>query len=163
MKKLLLIASAIFCVFLILNDMEEEISTISIYQKEKQEIQNKKEVMNLEIPELNMKRSIATGNSNKIDRFFATLLEGNHNNQVIAGHNIASVFHDLHYLKIGMYIYFTDHFEKQKYQVSKMLIVDPTQIKYLQETETEQLTLITCTENDQKRLIIICNKLDYIS
>lgn len=163
MKKIFLLISLVLCIFLILNDIEEEILAVSIYQKEKPGIQNKKQIMKLEIPELNFTRSIIIGNVNKIDRFSATLLEKNHNNQIIVGHNIVSVFHDLHYLKTGMYVYFTDHFEKKKYQVTKILTVDPTEVKYLDETEKEQLTLITCTKNDQKRLIIICNRLDYIS
>lgn len=129
------------------------------YQKEKIGMQKREDKLELEIPELDFKRLVKTGTVDKIDDSFATLLKGNQKNKVIAGHNIDLVFHALHNIKIGMRLQFNDHGEKKEYQVEQILTVHPYEAYYLDETEKDQLTLITCTEQDQKRLVVICKRI----
>lgn len=131
-----------------------------MYRKEKKQIEHTEEAMQLIIPEWNWQRQIQVGDISHIATYFGTLLKGNKNNQVIAGHDTDSVFHQLHFLKIGMIIVFTNQTEKNIYQVAKILTVSPIEGQYLMDTMDKQLTLITCAENDKKRLIVICDSID---
>ncbi|MCI9233976.1 MAG: sortase [Bacilli bacterium] len=138
--------------------MNEEVTTMVIYQKEKCILEQEEQTMKLEIPEWNFERLIKTGSVNQIDKLFATYIPGNKNNVVIAGHNIHVVFRELHNIHLGMKIYLKKGNKITEYVVIEKKSVKPTEIQYLEDTIKEQLTLITCTENDQKRLIIICLK-----
>lgn len=156
-----IIACIIFIVssYLLCHGVKEETVSYVSYQKEFISIQEKKDFIELEIPEWNFKRLIKLGTVEKIDNQFATLLKGNQKNRIIAGHDIDLVFHAIHKLSIGMEISLNEYGIKKKYQVVKMEIVNPDEVQYLEETSNEQLTLITCAEYDQKRLIVICNRI----
>lgn len=155
-KKFLLLTLGIISIYLIISKTLEESIEIYVYQHEKNLIKESVEHMELVIPDWEWKRYIKRGKIDSIDPLFGTMFGKNERNKIIAGHNINRVFHDLHYLKKGMRIEL--HYNNQilTYNVFDMLIVNVDEVQYLEESEKEQLTLITCTENDQKRLIIIC-------
>lgn len=129
------------------------------FQNEKLSFEKEEEqVTKLQIPEWNFERFIKIGTVNQIDDSFATYLTGNQNNIVIAGHDIPIVFHELQKIKLGMKVYLKKGNKIIEYIVIEKKSVKPTEVQYLKDTKEEQLTLITCTEDDQKRLIIICKK-----
>lgn len=156
LKKFLLSVLGIISIYLIIDKALEETVDIYVYQHEKNQIQESVEHMKLVIPNWGWERYIKRGKIDNIDPLFGTIFGKNEKNQIIAGHNINRVFHDLHYLKKGMRIEFHRNNQVLTYYVFNMLIVNIDEVQYLEETKKEQLTLITCTENDQKRLIVIC-------
>lgn len=117
--------------------------------------------MFIEIPNWNWKRAVRIGTVDHIYSKYATLLTETKNNIVIAGHDIDIVFHELQKIKVGEEVVFIVDGEEIMYQVTEVKKVWPYQIEYLKETEESQLTLITCTENDAKRLIVICKKINF--
>lgn len=145
--------------FMISSDLYEETTTIVDFHKEKINLERQEtEIKKLEIPEWNFERFIKVGTVNQIDNSFATYLPGNKNNIVIAGHDIPLVFHQLQKIKIGMKVYIKKGNKMIEYIVVDKKSVKPTEVQYLEDTKDEQLTLITCTEDNQKRLIVICKK-----
>lgn len=159
LKKLVFVILFFGSLFLVAHDVEEEVTTIVNYQNEKLIMEKEPDkIIKLEIPEWNFERIVKEGSVNQIDNLFATLLVGNQNNVVIAGHDIPIVFHDLQNVQLEMNIYLKKGNKITEYIVVEKKAVVPTEVVYLEETEDERLTLITCTENDQKRLIIICIK-----
>ncbi len=159
LKKVGLLIIMSVCIYISVNDIKEETISFMDYQKEKIGIQKREDKLELEIPDLNFTRLIKEGTVDNIDDSFAILLRETEKNKVIAGHNIDTIFHELHNVKIGMKIIFNNHGDELKYQVEQILIVHPYEAHYLEETEEEQLTLITCTEHDQKRLVILCKRI----
>lgn len=155
MKRLFWGGLLCFSLFLVVTESYKETITMSVYQKEKVNLE-KDGGMKLIIPEWDFERLIKEGTVNQIDDSFATYIPGNKNNIVIAGHDIPIVFHQLQYIQIGMTIYLRNGNKIIKYIVTDKKSVKPTKIQYMNDSEEEQLTLITCTENDQKRLIVIC-------
>lgn len=149
----------IICSFAIIDTTVDKGVEIASYYQGKKEILNQKEILTFKIPDWNFERLVKRGSVDKIDPYFATLLEGNQNNIIIAGHNIDTVFHDLHYLSLGMKVQLFKNDFYTDYQVVDIIIADLEEVKYLEETNQKQLTLITCTQNDQKRLVIICNSI----
>jgi len=146
-----------FSFFLLTTNVYEETIMMSSYYKEKSTL-NKEETMRLEIPEWNFERFIKVGSVNHIDNSFATYIPGNKNNIIIAGHDIPIVFHQLQDIQIDMVIYLKKGNKVTRYTVVDKKSVKPTEIQYMYDSIEEQLTLITCTENDQRRLIVICAK-----
>lgn len=157
MKKLFGGLLLCFSLFLVTANVYEETITMSSYYKEKS-ILEKEETIRLEIPEWSFERFIKVGTVNNIDASFATYIPGNKNNIVIAGHDIPIVFHQLQNIQIGMDVYLKKGNKVIRYTVTDKKSVKPTEVQYMYDSVEEQLTLITCTENDQKRLIIICAK-----
>ncbi len=157
MKKLFGGCLLCFSLYLLTTSVYKESIMISTYYNEKSVLE-KEETMRLEIPEWNFERFIKEGAVNHIDDLFATYIPGNKNNIIIAGHDIPIVFHQLQKIQIGMDIYLKKGNKVLKYVVVDRRSVKPTEIQYMYDSPQEQLTLITCTENNQKRLIIICVK-----
>lgn len=76
-------------------------------------------------------------------------------NIVLAGHNVKNVFAKLHQIQKEDEIII--HYKDQiyTYKVLEKKIIDVTEMHYLQETKDKRVTLITCTNDDQKRLLVI--------
>lgn len=75
-------------------------------------------------------------------------------NIILAGHSIDNVFKNLHNLKINDEIRIITKNKERIYLVSEILIVDDNDIKYMEQTNINVLTLITCMNNSKRRLII---------
>lgn len=85
---------------------------------------------------------------------FSDELDGS--NIVLAGHNNRYVFNKLYYLNIGDEILISNESKDYKY------IVDTTKYIKVDDYESlnnrDSLTLITCTNNNQKRYIVIAKR-----
>ena len=71
---------------------------------------------------------------------------GENGNIVIYGHNKTSVFGPIRWLNVGDKIELTDkQGQTYEYKISETVTVKPEEIKYVEPTNTETLTLYTCT------------------
>ena len=112
------------------------------------------------IPKFNYKNMIKKGeeaieeNYVSMHNYSANIIDKG--NIILAGHNNRYVFHNLYRLKEGDEIIISD------FNIERLYIVD--KIKYVKVDdssifdENNKLTLITCTNNTQKRLVVICKE-----
>ncbi len=77
------------------------------------------------------------------------------NNIVLAGHNIKSVFRILHELNENDEIKLYHKNYIWTYKVISKEIIHDDDFSYFEETNEKRLTLITCTKEKKKRLIVI--------
>lgn len=109
----------------------------------------------IEIPKYNIKRLIK-------EEVSADILDNNYvgkmnidtpNLIILAGHNINLVFHKIHYLKENDLVYFND----KKYIVISYKEIDVNDYSILDNKyDIETLILMTCTKDQNKRYIVIC-------
>ena len=128
----------------------------------KQEIMNesslsqteeKEEIWQIEIPKISVKAPISEGTTKEIlnqyvGHFQTTAKENG--NIGLAAHNRGyevNYFQDLKLLKEGDKIIYQHNDFRKTYEVKKIRIIKDTEWTYLEETEENQLTLITCVEN----------------
>ena len=128
----------------------------------KQEIMNesslsqteeKEEIWQIEIPKISVKAPISEGTTKEIlnqyvGHFQTTAKENG--NIGLAAHNRGyevNYFQDLKLLKEGDEIIYQHNDFRKTYEVEKIRIIKDTEWTYLEETEENQLTLITCVEN----------------
>jgi sortase A len=80
-------------------------------------------------------------------------------NVVFAGHAgvLGSVFANLHALNAHDDIYVDAAEWRYHYRVRKSLVAWPTQTEYLLATDIPTLTLITCTNWDLQRVVVIAD------
>lgn len=77
-------------------------------------------------------------------------------NIVLAGHNNRYVFNKIYYLKNGDEIIITDNSKDYKYVVDKAKYIEVDDYDSL--NNKDSLTLITCTNNNQERYIVIAKR-----
>lgn len=135
-------------------EINEEIMEV-VEQEENPVIQtsDKDEIWKIEIPKISLNAQIAEGTTKEIlneyvGHFEITSKEAG--NVGLAAHNrgySVNYFRDLKLLKQGdEIIYKHNQFEKI-YEVEKCRIIKDTEWEFLEETEENMLTLITCVEN----------------
>ncbi len=114
----------------------------------------------IKIPKYNIKKVIKKGTSDKIlDQNYVGIMNINKPNLIIlAGHNTNSVFKKIHYMKkndlIELYLE-----EKEIYIVEETKEIRIDDYKILNDSyNTKTLILITCTNNRNKRFIVIAKK-----
>ena len=166
---LYILASIIFVIFQIFisqnkisidtkpNIMQEQVQEFS--QKTDLDVENENEIREeakgwkIEIPKISLVAEIAEGTTKEIlnqyiGHFEITPKEVG--NIGLAGHNRGynvNYFQDLKLLQKGDEIKYTyNNFEKI-YEVEKVRIIKDTEWEYLENTEDNRLTLITCVEN----------------
>lgn len=135
------------------NTQEENIET-QVTEEKIEPKENEKHIWQILIPSINVKANIAEGtNSNVIAKDVGhfpktSTLNGNVG---LAAHNrgigVESYFKNIKKLKIGDEIIYQKDEEVKKYKVAKNVIIDETDWTYLQNTEDNRITLITCVEN----------------
>ena len=82
-------------------------------------------------------------------------LPGNGGNMVVYGHNTDSIFGGLKQVEVGEVVRVVTNEGTYQYKISHFETVEPTAIEWLEPTESEVLTLYTCTGFlDSKRLIV---------
>lgn len=84
-------------------------------------------------------------------------------NLCIAGHNYKnnSMFSKLHKLNIGDFFYITDlNNTKLKYIIYKKFVVNENDLNCIKETNTIEVTLITCNNIDNSKRLIIKAKME---
>lgn len=71
-------------------------------------------------------------------------------NVAIAGHNrgVNSYFGEIHHLKAGDEITYTTKLGTKKYAVTNVRKINAADVSFLQETQDNRLTLITCVKNE---------------
>lgn len=76
------------------------------------------------------------------------------NNVVLAGHNIKKVFGPLHQIPLKQHIkvYFKDSIFV--YEIILKKRIDVIETEYLKESTHREITLITCVEDKNKRLLV---------
>ena len=115
--------------------------------------EEKEEIWQIEIPKISVKAPISEGTTKEIlnqyvGHFQITSKEDG--NIGLAAHNRGyevNYFQDLKLLKEGDEIIYQHNDFRKTYEVKKIRIIKDTEWTYLEETEENQLTLITCVEN----------------
>lgn len=131
------------------NIMKQEIMNESSLSQ----TEEKEEIWQIEIPKISVKAPISEGTTKEIlnqyvGHFQATAKENG--NIGLAAHNRGyevNYFQDLKLLKEGDEIIYQHNDFRKTYEVEKIRIIKDTEWTYLEETEENQLTLITCVEN----------------
>lgn len=92
----------------------------------------------------------------------ATALPGQRGNTVLAGHAglHGAVFRDLGALTPGVDLFVDAAGWRYHYRVRGSISVWPTQTEVLAQTETPVLTLMTCTNWDTQRLVVVADMVD---
>ena len=153
----------IFCVMqiLILQDVikteidEEIMETIEIEQKTP-EVENteKSAIWQIEISKISLVATIAEGTTKEVLNQYVGHFENTsreNGNVGLAAHNRGydvNYFKDLKLLKEGDEIKYTYNQFQKTYEVAKCRIIKDTEWAFLEETEENMLTLITCVENE---------------
>ena len=124
-----------------------------------------KECVILEIPNLNIKVPVMDGTDKETLSVAAGHFEGTGSvgkeNYCIAGHNstiYAEIFNELDKIQIGDEIYLIDNDDnrtKYIYVVSEYNIVNPKNISVLDDFGDDRLTVITCTDDEKNRQVVI--------
>lgn len=141
-------------------DKNENINSNILDQKiskEKSKSSNiKPKDWSIEIPKINLKANISEGTSKEImDDFVGHFEETSKSNGNVglAAHNRGyknNYFSDLKKLKKGDKILYTCDKFKKEYVVTNHVIIENTDWTYLEDTEDNTITLITCVENEPK-------------
>lgn len=76
-------------------------------------------------------------------------------NIILAGHNIQNVFKDLPKVKRGTKVYLYDKSDLYIFEIVSKKIIHVTEDAYLEDLPYKQLSLITCTRDNQQRLLLI--------
>lgn len=113
-----------------------------------------KKKWSIQIPKINLSANISEGTSSNViakdvGHFETTpMLNGNVG---LAAHNrgigVESYFKNIKYLELGDEIIYQKDDTVKKYKVVENSIIDETDWSYLQKTEDNRITLITCVEN----------------
>ncbi len=130
-----------------------------IHEKQVEE-QRYTQIPYIEIPTLHISKIIKSSTDKEIlDKYYIGIWNKEKNidqinHLVLAGHNVKSVFGTLHKIEIGdkVYIFYKD--KKYIYQVSLKKEIYITEMDYLKDTNYKKLSLLTCTKNNQIRLLV---------
>lgn len=135
-------------------NISNEIAQENIIQEEtKEEEKETKENWYLEIPKINLKAPISEGTTSEVmDDYIGHFEETSKDlgNIGLAAHNRGyknNYFRDLKQLQENDEIYYTHNGKTRKYVVTKSTIIKDTDWTYLEETQENTITLITCVEN----------------
>ena len=116
--------------------------------------QEKNEIWKIEIPKISLIADIKDGTTKEVLNQYVGHLEETQKetgNIGWAGHNRGyevNYFQNLKLLKEGDTIIYTHNEFIKEYEVEKNRIIKDTDWKYLENTEDNRLTLITCVENE---------------
>lgn len=112
------------------------------------------------IPKFNYKNIIKKGDE-AIEENYVSMHElspdiTSKGNIILSGHNNRYVFHNLYKLKIGDEIIISDFNVERLYTVDKIKYVKVDDLSIFD--KDNKLILITCTNDTQKRLVVICTE-----
>ena len=133
---------------------EEIMEKVEITEKVPEEqTYEKTEIWQIEIPKISLIANIAEGTTKEILNQYVGHFENTtkeNGNIGLAGHNrgyAVNYFQNLKLLHEGDEIKYTHNDFVKIYEVEKSRIIKDTEWQYLEETEENMLTLITCVEN----------------
>ena len=124
---------------------------------ETEEVNINEDIWQIEIPKINLVAPIAEGTSQEVmleyvGHFENTkMLEGNVG---LAAHNRGypiNYFAKLKELEIGDEIIYKTKYGIKKYEIILSTVIQDTDWSYLQETNENKITLITCVENEPNK------------
>ncbi len=122
-------------------------------------IKDLKSVYTLDIEKINLKIGVRKNEGNNIEKHPVILNSGNvEDNIIIAAHNKDGLFKDISKLETGDKIKLKNKNIENTYSVIKQKTAKPTEIEELKKLKKDQLILMTCTDDDDKRLIVIAEK-----
>lgn len=132
-----------------------------LIQKNKERNQSYAEIPYIEIPKYQISKIIKDSVDSKIlDQKYVGIWNQNKDLRkshhiVLAGHNVKGVFGKIKDLQEGdeIVVHFKDVIFL--YEVVDKKIISVKDIDYLKETPIDKITLLTCTNDDQKRQIVI--------
>ena len=130
------------------NTIQETITDENIKETEE------KDMWYIEIPKINLKADIREGTTKEIMEDYIGHFEETkkeEGNVGLAAHNRGyknNYFERLKELKEGDSIFYNYHGQIKEYLVTKHVIIKDTDWSYLEETEDNKITLITCVENE---------------
>lgn len=129
--------------------------------EEKELIETNEDIWQVEIPKIDLKAPVSEGTSQQVMLEFVGHFENTPNwegNIGLAAHNRGypiNYFAKLKELINGDMIIYKTNYGTKTYSVETSVIIDDTDWSYLQNTEDNRITLITCVENQpSKRLCI---------
>ncbi len=112
----------------------------------------------IEIPKYKIKRLIKKGTDKKnLDDGYIGLLDNtaiDKGNTVLAGHNINKIFKVLHQIEKNDQVIITTYSNKYVYYVTQKREISVDDFSYFENTDEKLLTLITCTDDNNKRLMV---------
>jgi len=116
----------------------------------------------MEIPSIKLEQGIIEGITDDILNFYLGHFEGSAmpgevGNFAVAGHrvsNYSEAFVNLYKAKIDDEIIVKANNKKYIYKITEMIVVDPTNVGVLDDTEEATITLVTCTVGAKERLIV---------
>lgn len=151
--------------FLYKSSLKAGFEVENVIQETKEQVNNTNETVKekitedvntwcLEIPKINLKANISEGTTKEvmedyIGHFEETTKENG--NVGLAAHNRGyknNYFQKIKQLKEGDSIFYTYKGETKEYLVTKHIIIKDTDWTYLENTEKNTITLITCVENE---------------
>ena len=124
----------------------------------------------MEIPSIKLEQGIIEGITDDILNFYlghfeGSAMPGEAGNFAVAGHrvsNYSEAFVNLYKAKIDDEIIVKANNKKYIYKITEMIVVDPTNVGVLDDTEEATITLVTCTVGAKERLIFIFLKITHI-
>ena len=132
----------------------EEHTTEENIEYSEQTEENKEGIWQIQIPKIDLVANIEEGTTQSVIAKYVghfkntSLLDGNIG---LAAHNrgfgVESYFKNIKYLDLGDEIIYQKDEEIKKYEVTKNVVIDETDWTYLENTNDNRITLITCVEN----------------
>ena len=134
-------------------EVGNSVQVTSTNEIKEEKTQEEKDTWYLEIPKINLKANIKEGTTKEtmedyIGHFEET--KKDNGNVGLAAHNRGyknNYFERLKELKEGDSIFYNYEGETKEYLVTKHVIIKDTDWTYLEDTEENTITLITCVEN----------------
>ena len=116
----------------------------------------------MEIPSIKLEQGIVKGITDNILNYYLGHFEdsanpGEKGNFSVAGHRVSSyseAFVNLYKAEIGDEIIVKANNKKYIYKITEMIVVDPSRVDVLDDTEEATITLVTCTVGAEERLIV---------
>lgn len=116
----------------------------------------------IEIPSIKLEQGIVEGITDDILNYYLghfedSAMPGEKGNFSIAGHrvsNYSEAFVNLYKAEVDDEIIVKANNKKHIYKITEMIIVDPSRVDVLNDTEEATITLVTCTVGAKERLIV---------
>lgn len=147
--------------------LDEDVSGIEkVLQEAKQEYMGYEVIARLEIPEINLETEVLSefseaGLEKCVSKFYGP--DPNEaGNFVIIGHNYLNtkMFKRLKELQVGGKIYLTDNKKvKDEYMIYDIYKVDYRNVECLAQTKDQEITLVTCVNYTNERLVVKARKM----
>jgi len=131
--------------------------------------QGPQHAIRLQIPKINQDVPVVEGDGweqlkKGVGHHINSANPGEAGNVVLSAHNDihGEIFRDLDKLEVGDLVVLFSERQSYTYVVEDVLIVEPTQVEFLESTSTSKTTLISCYPYlvDNKRIVVIANLLE---